>query len=100
MVEVCKMQIISKTIIFIRVFDFTNESITASTSIASLAKSNDGDGFISTGIINQFEISIILALVMAFSFQPILAYIEKATDKIFFKGNYNSNELLSKLTKI
>ncbi|OGH45919.1 MAG: hypothetical protein A3B47_00800 [Candidatus Levybacteria bacterium RIFCSPLOWO2_01_FULL_39_24] len=49
---------------------------------------------------SQLITSMILALVMAFSFQPIRAYLERATDKIFFKNNYNSNELLSKLTRI
>ncbi|MBF8250348.1 MAG: Histidine kinase protein, partial [Candidatus Levybacteria bacterium] len=49
---------------------------------------------------NQLITSMILALIMAFSFQPIRAYLEKITDKIFFKNNYNSNELLSRLTKI
>lgn len=48
----------------------------------------------------QLIASTLLALMMTFTFQPIRLYLEKITDRVFFKSNYSSNELLSKLTKI
>lgn len=41
-----------------------------------------------------------LTLLVAFTFQPLRKFLEKSTDKIFFKQDYDSNQLLSKLTKI
>ncbi|MBU1000261.1 hypothetical protein KKE78_02605, partial [Patescibacteria group bacterium] len=45
-------------------------------------------------------ISTLLALFMAFTFQPLKRALEKFTDKIFFRGIYNSNELLAKIGAI
>lgn len=50
--------------------------------------------------ISQTIIYVFLTIFVAFTFQPLKYYLEKVTDSIFFKNNYNSNELLSKLTKI
>lgn len=41
-----------------------------------------------------------LTLIVAFTFQPLRNFLEKSTDKIFFKESYDSNQLLSALTKI
>lgn len=49
---------------------------------------------------NQTITYSLLTIFVAFTFQPLKYFLEKITDKIFFKNNYNSNELLSKLTKI
>lgn len=49
---------------------------------------------------NQLAISTLLALMMAFTFQPLRHYLEKITDKIFFKGHYDSSQLLSNLSSV
>lgn len=48
----------------------------------------------------QLLISVMLALILAFTFQPLKKILERITDKVFFRSGYNSNELLSRLTKI
>jgi len=50
--------------------------------------------------INQLIVYAILTLFISSTFNPLKNYIEKITDRIFFKNDYSSNELLSKLTKI
>ena len=50
--------------------------------------------------VNQLIIYAILTLLISSTFHSLKNYLEKITEKIFFKNNYNSNELLSKLTKI
>lgn len=45
-------------------------------------------------------ISTILAVIMAFSFQPLRRILEMISDKIFYKGGYDSNKLLSCLGSI
>lgn len=42
----------------------------------------------------------ILAMFVAFTFNPLRQVIEKLTDKALFKNNYDSSELLSSLTKV
>lgn len=49
---------------------------------------------------NQALISALLALFIAFTFQPLKNFLERVTNKIFFRNGYSSNELLSKLTKV
>lgn len=49
---------------------------------------------------NQTIVYASLTIFVAFTFQPLRYFLEKITDRVFFKNNYNSNELLSKLTKI
>ena len=41
-----------------------------------------------------------LTMIVAFTFQPLKRLIQDVTDKVFFKGRYDSSELLSSLTKI
>lgn len=48
----------------------------------------------------QLLVSVLLALILAFTFQPLKRILERITDKVFFRSGYNSNELLSRLTKI
>jgi len=45
-------------------------------------------------------ISTFLALVIAFSFQPLLRILEKITDNIFYKDTYDQNTLLGNLSHI
>jgi signal transduction histidine kinase len=44
--------------------------------------------------------SIALALVLAFTFQPLKKYFEKITDRIFYRNHYDSQTVLSDLSKI
>lgn len=48
---------------------------------------------------NQFFVSISLALVIAFTFQPLTRFIEKYTDKIFYKGKYDVQEVLTEINQ-
>ncbi len=43
--------------------------------------------------------STILALVIAYTFQPLRGLLEKTTDKIFFKERYETEVVLNKLSK-
>lgn len=43
---------------------------------------------------------IIIASIIALSFQPLYKIIRKLTDKIFFKGGYDTEELLSRVSNI
>ncbi len=49
---------------------------------------------------NQFLIYTILTIIVALSFERVRHIVEKLTDKIFFKGRYDFNELLSRLGSI
>ncbi len=42
----------------------------------------------------------VLALFIAFTFQPLKNLLEKGTDRVFFKGKYNSDELVLGLSQI
>lgn len=42
----------------------------------------------------------VLALFVAFTFDPLRRLLEKATNRILFKNSYNSNTLLSQLTHV
>jgi hypothetical protein len=43
----------------------------------------------------QMLISIALAIVLAFTFQPLRRFFEKLTDRIFFREHYDSQEVLN-----
>ncbi|MBU0846121.1 hypothetical protein KKH23_02935, partial [Patescibacteria group bacterium] len=43
-------------------------------------------------------VSAVLAIAIAFSFQPLRRFLEKITDKIFYKEKYDSNKLIYKLS--
>jgi signal transduction histidine kinase len=48
--------------------------------------------------LTQGIIRTILAVIMAFSFQPLRKWITKVTDKIFFKNQYDPEQLLDTLS--
>lgn len=56
--------------------------------------------FKTTTSTGQLALYSALTLIVAFTFQPLRRFLETTTDKIFFKGDYDSNGLLSDLTKI
>ncbi len=47
----------------------------------------------------QEAVFIILAIVLAFTFQPLRRFFERVTDKIFFRDRYDSQELLTQITQ-
>ncbi|MBU2591988.1 MAG: ATP-binding protein [Patescibacteria group bacterium] len=49
---------------------------------------------------NQLTVSVILTILVALSFQALRRWLEKVTDKIFFKGHYVSEKLLTDLGQI
>lgn len=60
-----------------------------------------GNSFLMKNInLSQAILYSLLAIFIAFTFQPLKHSLEKVTNKIFFKSDYSLNELLSKLTKI
>jgi signal transduction histidine kinase len=60
-----------------------------------------GNAFIKDKIsVTQTILYALLTIFVAFTFQPLKRLLEKATNRIFFKSDYNSNELLMRLTKI
>lgn len=49
---------------------------------------------------NEMIISVVLALVIAFTFQPLRLWLERFTDKIFFRERYDSEEILGNLSRL
>lgn len=49
---------------------------------------------------NQLVISVLLTLIVAYTFQPLRRFLEKSTDRIFFQENYDPQELLSRISVI
>lgn len=54
----------------------------------------------STLQIKTIAVSTVLALIMAFSFQPLRRALEKISDKFFYKNKYDTNKLLYELALI
>ena len=48
----------------------------------------------------QFWVSIVLAMVLAYTFQPLRRLLEHATGRVFFKGKYDSQVVLSSASHI
>jgi signal transduction histidine kinase len=48
----------------------------------------------------NLAISTLLALTIAFTFQPLLRWFEKLTNRIFYKDNYKIDEILKKISQI
>lgn len=48
----------------------------------------------------QLYFNSLLALIIAFTLQPLRHFLEHTTDKIFFKDRYNTEALLTSLTRI
>lgn len=46
----------------------------------------------------QIAVQVVLAIIMAFTFQPLRRFLTKSTDRIFFKNEYNFEDLLKELT--
>ncbi len=60
-------------------------------------------GTIITGVATparELGVSTTLALVMAFTFQPLRKFLEKLTDKIFYKDRYDEQSFLQKMSRI
>ncbi|MFV1917186.1 MAG: ATP-binding protein [Patescibacteria group bacterium] len=49
---------------------------------------------------DQLIISVFLTLIVVYSFQPLRRYMERVTDKLFFKEIYNPEELLGRVSKV
>ena len=49
---------------------------------------------------NQNTLYIVLAVLLAFTFQPLKRFFEQLTDRIFFRDRYDTQELLSQLGQI
>ncbi len=49
---------------------------------------------------NVNTVNIILALLLAFVFQPIKQFFDRVTDRIFFRNRYDSDELIERLGTI
>jgi signal transduction histidine kinase len=45
-------------------------------------------------------INIVLALLLAFVFQPVKRFFDKITNRFFFRDNYNSDDFFARLNKI
>ena len=48
----------------------------------------------------QTVVLILIMLLIAFFIDPVKAFLERVTDRLFFKGKYNTNELVFNLTQI
>lgn len=42
-------------------------------------------------------VNVSLALILAFVFQPVLQFFNRATDRIFFRGRYDTDEFIARL---
>ncbi len=49
---------------------------------------------------NQLVVSAFLALIIAFTFQPLRRWLENVTDRFFFKERYNPEFLLGTLSRL
>lgn len=49
---------------------------------------------------SAIAVSTLLALIMAFTFQPIRRLLEKITDSLFYKEKYDSNSVLGQLSRV
>lgn len=49
---------------------------------------------------NQLILSIVVSVLVVYTFQPLKRFLEKITDKIFFKENYKPGDLLSDISNI
>lgn len=54
----------------------------------------------STTSVSLSPVNIILALILAFIFQPIKQFFDRATDKIFFRDRYDSDEFIGRLGEV
>ncbi len=60
-----------------------------------------GDKFAKLNLtISQFIILSLITITASFSFHPLQRFLERITDRIFFKNRYNTDDLLGNLSKI
>lgn len=45
-------------------------------------------------------INIVMALILAFCFQPIKKFFDKITDSFFYKGDYNSDDFFARINRV
>lgn len=48
----------------------------------------------------QLVLSVILALITAYTFQPLRSFLERITDSVFYHDNYNPQLLIDQTTKV
>ncbi len=53
----------------------------------------------SVTLVSQNPVSILLALVLAFIFQPVKNFFDRLTNKIFFRNEYNTDDFFAGLSK-
>ena len=85
-------------------------SLTYILSVAVLAFSYAGLAFgvgqqlsknsILSSPLSQQVFSVVLAVLLAFTFQPIRRFFQKATDKVFFRDKYDPQELINAVGRI
>lgn len=54
----------------------------------------------SQGSVTQNTVNTMLAVVLAFTFQPVRRFFEKVTDKIFFRDKYDAQLLINNIGRI
>lgn len=52
-----------------------------------------------SNLVSQNPISILLALVLAFAFQPVKNFFDKLTNRIFYRDEYDTNDFFATLSR-
>jgi signal transduction histidine kinase len=55
-------------------------------------------GSVTAGV-SVSPINIVMALILAFLFQPVKRFFDRVTNRIFYKDNYNTDDFFAKLNK-
>jgi signal transduction histidine kinase len=50
-------------------------------------------------LVSQNPVSILLALVLAFTFQPVKNFFDRLTSRIFFRNEYNTDDFFAELSR-
>jgi signal transduction histidine kinase len=53
----------------------------------------------SSSVINQNPLSILLALALAFIFQPVKTFFDKLTNRVFYRSNYSMDEFIIRVSR-
>ncbi len=87
--------VVTRAITYLLVL-ITFEGVYATTAfgIVSLLFPNTATSF------NQAAIYTLLAIVLAFTFQPLKEFFQRVTDRIFYRNSYDSQEVLNEFSKI
>lgn len=56
--------------------------------------------FSSSSSPEQMALNIVLALLLAFVFQPIKRFFDRVTNKLFYRDNYNTSEFYARLSRL